>query len=1118
MSNDESPVDVAATSAAAPGDEAPRGDAAAEPASATPTAASRRRRTTTPNPRPTRSRKTTNQEAGTTTAESSAPIEAAALAEPAVAQPAPATVEEPAAPAAKRPARRTTSRKRAADEAPSLSLEAPDAAPVSTTETPAAFAESPVVAPPDEAPSVAPSEAPTRPTRRRATRRGAVEAVAEPPIQAEAPAAPLEVEAPVAEATTRQADTIPTEPTAEPATGGRRRTTRGRRRGGSEPQAPLENFAPVVEQTEARPIEVEGRPVEAAVMEIAPEGPVEAPGGRRRRTATAPRKRAETPVEPDRGARLVTRKGVVDLVINGRSYPPVLFFGNMEGQKEQRRVVSQVQRAAQAGVHIHSTLVELICPLPPDDTVYETLDSRLQALLEADPQGYLIPRIVFVPAHGWRKQYPNEVNHYADGSTDDPSIASDLFWREAESALRAVVEHVRRMTYGERVIGYHLERGEWFHPADGGYDRSYANREAFRNWLRHKYRNSEAALRASWYDGQVQFYTAEIPAAPTGSRTEQAFFEPRKDRRTIDFLEYTSEITADRLIALSRAIKEASSGQLLVSVCYGYTFEFGHTFSGHLALGKVLESPAVDIISGPPSYRDRQAGGAGSLPSPVHSCAVHGKLWVTEDDTKTYLAPSNESPDDFNPRVENRFFTEQVQARAIGKTLAFQSGISWMDTWGEGWLDAGDVWEGITGSLARYAAYAPHRKQPTPEVVFVVGEKSLLHVQRGEPFVRRILQEHRELAQKCGASVGFYLQSDLTARAFPTDARLYIFLTPYRLTPEQRIAIKEKLQGGGRTLVWLFAPGTCDARGEPGESAHDVVGITLRQQSWNSEVGSRIVESRHPIVQQMQQKTVGVRERLNPSFYVDDDNPKLTTLAEYQQSGLPSIAVREVDSWRSVFCGEPTLSLDLLRGLCRYTGAHLFTAAGDDYLFAGDGWVTLHAVRDGQKTLFLPSPLAVYDLTEDRYLGEDLREVRFFAKARTTHNLYVGTPEMLRKLGFPGVEKATRGRRGRAAKVEEVVETRTENVETLADVLAPSISHLPEESDAIAPALLEGDVSLELSPGDAEDEANPDNDASADGDQERHRRRRRRGGRGRGRRGGRGGSPAGSPTGETPPG
>ena len=41
-------------------------------------------------------------------------------------------------------------------------------------------------------------------------------------------------------------------------------------------------------------------------------------------------------------------------------------------------------------------------------------------------------RIVFVPAPGWRKQYPNEVNHYADGSTDDPSIASDLFWREAD--------------------------------------------------------------------------------------------------------------------------------------------------------------------------------------------------------------------------------------------------------------------------------------------------------------------------------------------------------------------------------------------------------------------------------------------------------------------------------------------------------------------------------------------------------------------------------------------------------------------------------------------------------------------------------------------------------------
>src|SRR5690348_1975980 len=60
MTNDESPVDVAAVDAAAPGDETPRGDAAAEPVSAS-GSAPRRRRAASPSPRTTRARKTASQ-------------------------------------------------------------------------------------------------------------------------------------------------------------------------------------------------------------------------------------------------------------------------------------------------------------------------------------------------------------------------------------------------------------------------------------------------------------------------------------------------------------------------------------------------------------------------------------------------------------------------------------------------------------------------------------------------------------------------------------------------------------------------------------------------------------------------------------------------------------------------------------------------------------------------------------------------------------------------------------------------------------------------------------------------------------------------------------------------
>src|SRR5207237_8509309 len=133
---------------------------------------------------------------------------------------------------------------------------------------------------------------------------------------------------------------------------------------------------------------------------------------------------------------------------------------------------------------------------------------------------------------------------------------------------------------------------------------------------------------------------AEMPTPPVNPRPDRMFYEARRERRWIDFLEYTSDITAERLIALSKVVKQETANRALVSVCYGYTFEFEHTFSGHLALGKVLSAPTIDILSGPPSYKDRQPGQAGSFLSPVDACRLYGKLWLSGDVTKTYLSPS----------------------------------------------------------------------------------------------------------------------------------------------------------------------------------------------------------------------------------------------------------------------------------------------------------------------------------------------------------------------------------------------------------------------------------------------------------------------------------------------
>lgn len=725
----------------------------------------------------------------------------------------------------------------------------------------------------------------------------------------------------------------------------------------------------------------------------------------------APPPKAGIPSEPPAPIALVQKRCQVvnaancpSIHINGKSFPPIFFFGNLQDPKNPQKVLSEVRRAAKAGIHLHSTLIDLPCPLSEVTDALDNIDTQLRQILDADPQGFLLPRIVFVPAKGWKREYPTDISTYTTGASGDPCYTSDRFWREARYSLETLISHLQEYEWGNRIFGYHLERGEWFHPVDMGYDRCMANREAFRDWLREKYNNNLVALRAAWFDGNVQFHTAEIPPTPAKPNPIHAFYDARRERRIIDFNEFTSQSIATRLCDLAGTIKTATDHQVLVSVCYGYTLEFGHGFSGHLALNRLLKCENIDILSGPPSYRDRKPGGGASLPSPVDAIALQGKLWISEDDTKTHLSPAQQPADDFNPRLHDRYQTEQAHTRALGRAISTGTGINFMDLWGEGWLDEDAIWERIQSAVNLYPKHQNETKTPPFDLVALIDEESLFHIQRGEPFFRKLTNGFRDTLQRVGARHGLFLQKDILNPDFPTDAKVYLFLTPYRLTNEIRAAIQQKLHGGNRTLVWLYAPASCEERAvKTGleEYATATIGIPLRMLEWNSEFGSRIVDTRHPITEKLGNRDYGSRERLNPGYYVDDS--AATVLAEYASSGLPSIALKKCEGWNSLFVGEPHLSLELLRGICRFAKVPLWTGGGDDVLFIGNGLVTIHANRDGNRTLRFPDPVALYDLADRKLIGTELREHRYFLRNGATRIFCYGSLESLRSLELPNL-------------------------------------------------------------------------------------------------------------------
>ncbi|MBV9849266.1 MAG: beta-galactosidase [Armatimonadetes bacterium] len=822
-----------------------------------------------------------------------------------------------------------------------------------------------------------PASGATRRGRRRTTQPEAA-----PPELAEGGATLPDVEAPVAEESAEEGEAR-----------GRRRGRRSRRRRGQEdvilePVDLTEMGTVLPDETATAEAEEEtvfvpppSTPVYAAPPLVPPVLPLPAGASWPRTTAT---------LRPDPNG------GLARITINDDDHAPFLFFVNAETAERGEVVDAQIRLAAASGVHLYSGVMYLPLRNAYGDRSFGAIDALVQQVLASDSDGYLLPRLQFVPTNFWARTHPDQMARYADGSEGDVSLASPEFWADCVDALEALIAHLSDSDTpgGDRVIGFHLDRGEWFYDAQSGPDLSPPNREAFQNWLRAKYQ-ATYALRAAWFDGSVTFEEAEIPlpAAQGGKKGHTPLYAGAREGRWVDYAQFSSDIVAQVITGLASAVKTLSAGRMLVAVSYGYTLEFAtRNDSGHLAMARVLASPDVDIVAGPNAYSSRGAGGTGAFGALVDSVALHGKLWLVEDDTKTWLAEA-ETPDTYNPKIAGETETQAIHQRQFGAALTHRAGVTWMDLWGQGWLNRPDIWEGLRALRAQADLWGRLTAgRQAPDVAVLVDEASLAYL-KNDPhgLGQHLIGKTRDLLLRAGASVGFYLQSDVTQADFP-DSKLYLFLNALRVTTAERQAIREKLQRRGKTLAWLYAPAVFDEKGAATQESSEVVGMVLRLQPWNARLGSQITEARHPITERLRNsKRVGQDEVINPSYAVSD--PQATVLAEYQSNGAPSLAVREhPGGWKSVFFGDPHLTVELLRGLYHYADVPICDSQ-DDIAYVGDGALLVHAPFTGQRTLWLPQRATVYDAAEHRIIGVDTRSFRAFLRARTTRLFLWGERE-----------------------------------------------------------------------------------------------------------------------------
>ncbi|BBO24135.1 MAG: hypothetical protein AMXMBFR19_08020 [Chthonomonadaceae bacterium] len=726
-------------------------------------------------------------------------------------------------------------------------------------------------------------------------------------------------------------------------------------------------------------------------------------------TAPEPQTVVEEPKKPEPkplipipadAPQIVVRDGIPSLVREGKVIPPLAFFGSPTTEERSAIVFEEIHMAGAAGVHLHFLLTELEVDRSAVSESVAIASYLISKAAEADPEAQVILRLVFVSPTGWESSYPDAVYSDQSGRLAEPSVADDEYWDEARKCLIDFIKQIRKSAVSQHLIGIHLERGEWF-IADGvGYDTSRAATRKFRDWARTRYNGDEVSLRAAWFNGQASFANLEIPPFQTPKAEDVSFVRlSRKERPWVDYHLFLSDATASRVADLAYAVKEASAGYFLAGVSYGYTFEWAHPASGHLSLGKILRTPEIDFVAGPPSYRNREPGGAAPFPCPVDSFPLNGKLYISEEDYKTAISSYAES-DDFNPVIKTPQALECVHWRGIGAALAHASGVCWMDLWGNGWLKTSTIWNRGTQALSKFIQ---RMSAPLggPDVAVFIDERALAYLVDKESFAQ-LVQNVRESVLRSGLSAGFYLLSDLAHREQFPESKVYIFLNAWDMRSEHRAAIKARLQKSGKVLFWLYAAGLFDAGRESLERAREVTGIALKPQPFHSRTGTTILNRRHPLCEAFPDRGVVGGGTMVPSYFAIPE--EATVLGEYSQTGLPSFVVKEFrdpsspeNNWTSVFLGEPSVSSGLIRSLGQYAGAHVWNFH-NDVVHVRPPFLTIHCTGEGQRALALPANFSAYDLLKGDWSTIESATLRFNALDGSTHLFLVGLREELQAL------------------------------------------------------------------------------------------------------------------------
>jgi len=641
---------------------------------------------------------------------------------------------------------------------------------------------------------------------------------------------------------------------------------------------------------------------------------------------------------------------------------------------------------------------------------YSDLDARIEGVLKAAPNAWLLPRVYTVAPEWWCAQNEDEVTRYGAPREHprpgidvyhgrfNPSMASRAWRNFASDNMTRLIEHIQQKPWADHFLGFHFASGtseEWvdWGTHDGYFpDYSPPMIRAFRDFLRQRY-GADEALQEAWQRSDVTLATATIPTLeervrePGGSQIR----DPGESQNVVDYLLCHSYELVDTMLAIARAIKEgfsepritlAFSGSYFCTQCWQQYLLHN---SGCLALERLLKSPYIDALTSPSNYMHRGAGtGHGSFIAPEASIALHGKLWFDENDIRTHPLGKTRGFGSTNT-VDD---TICIQRRQFSAVMQQGCAMWWFDMGGN-WYDE-PMHQEICQSVSIAQRALDLDRSSVSEIALVVDPESIAYMNGSTQIATLLIGRPRLSFGHCGAPCDMVLLNDL---AEAKDYKLYVFLNVFHMNDEQRQMVDRVVRCDGKTAWWFHAAGYVGDTLDAGNISR-TTGITIEPYPGHNWSDTEIRPCEHPILTGLDRTHVYGDSGwwMCPFFFAED--PEATTLGVWAgNEHLPTMVAKELDGWQSVWSMAPNPPAWLIRRVARWAGVHIYNEL-DEALYANASLLMVSTNHDGgPRTLKLPRRQSVHELFDRRRSWQDVKEFSIDLPRHHTGMFFLGTED-----------------------------------------------------------------------------------------------------------------------------